>query len=397
MGLGDVFTATFSVFRRRIGAFLALTALQQLVAVVAIVVPIVLTLMLLYPVLLSGAVPSESGLGLAVLAVLGASFVALVVTGIVSLYFDGLMITCANEATQERFPTVSELRVLNRGYVGRIVGLYLLAMLAYVVAVAIAFLPMILSFGGVLIVLRDDSSASENTAGLALLGAVALSVLLVLALAVGAFLIGVKVAYVGQVCAVERLSGFAALRRAWGITKGAFWRTLGYLLVFSLVAGAVQQGVSYAMQLVMSAMSPMMSAASTQSAVLDLIRSGSLMGMIGAVYGVALLIQLVVVPLRHTYVTVMYGDQLRREQLGPVNHAFAMTVPAYAQQGYGYPQAGYGYPQTGYPQTGYPVQPGYGPHGPTSAPDPYGQPPYGQPPYSQQPGPGSYGQQPPNG
>jgi hypothetical protein len=58
-----------------------------------------------------------------------------------------------------------------------------------------------------------------------------------------------------------------------------------------------------------------------------------------------------------------------------------MNVPGYAQQGYGYPQAGYGYPQTGYPQTGYPVQPGYGPHGPTSAPDPYGQPPYGQPPH----------------
>jgi hypothetical protein len=46
------------------------------------------------------------------------------------------------------------------------------------------------------------------------------------------------------------------------------------------------------------------------------------MGMVGG-GRVALLIQLVVVPLRHTYVTVMYGDQLRRLELGPVNHAFA--------------------------------------------------------------------------
>ena len=62
----------------------------------------------------------------------------------------------------------------------------------------------------------------------------------------------VKLAYVMQVCALEDLSGMAALRRAWDITREAFWRTLGFLLVFGLAAGAAQQVVSVAGQAIMS-------------------------------------------------------------------------------------------------------------------------------------------------
>jgi len=346
MSLGDVFTATFSVFRRRIGAFLGLTGLQQLVTAVVIMVPFVLSVIVLFRDLLASRTPSDTTIGLAILLVFGGFFVAAVAVGIVSLYFDGLMITCANEATQGRFPTVRELRTLNRGYVGRIVGLYILAMLAYLVAVALVFLPMIFSFAGLMAVVDRGSTSSQDQGMLAVLSGMGMTFLLILVLAVGAFLISVKLAYVAQICAVERLSGFTALRRAMGLTTGAFWRTLGYLLVFSLVAGAVQQAVSVTMNVVMSAASPMMSS-SSESAVVTLVRSGSFMAMIAAVYAVALLVQVVLVPLRHVFVTVMYGDQLRRQQLGPVNHAFAMNVPGYGSAPYGQP--GYG-EQTGYGQ-----------------------------------------------
>ena len=109
------------------------------------------------------------------------------------------------------------------------------------------------------------------------------------------------------------------------------------------------------------------------------------MAMIAAVYAVALLVQVVLVPLRHAFVTVMYGDQLRRQQLGPVNHAFAVNVPGYGPAPYGQPgypqQPGYGYPQ----QPTYGAQPGYGPYGR----DLYGEAPGQQPPYGQEP---PYGQ-----
>ena len=95
------------------------------------------------------------------------------------------------------------------------------------------------------------------------------------------------------------------------------------------------------------------------------------MALIAAVYAVVLLVQVVLVPLRHAFVTVMYGDQLRRQQLGPVNHAFAVNVPGYGPAPYGQP----GYPQ----QPGFPPQPGYGPYGR----DLYGEVPGQQPPYGQ--------------
>ncbi len=382
MSLGDVFTATFSVFRRRIGVFLALTGLQQLVSVVAIAVPVVLSLALLLPNLAMSTGPSDATIGLAILIVFGGFFLAAVVTGIVALYFDGMMITCANEATQGRFPTTIELRSLNKGYVGRIVGLYLLAMLAYLVGAVLVSLPLLFSLAGMIAVLNAGSSEAQSDASLAFIGGLSVTLLLMLALVAGAFVIGVKLAYVAQVCAVERLSGFSALRRAWGMTKGAFWRTFGYLLVFSLVAGAVQQAISVAVNLFAPTMSNLSSSVSSSgSAVLAMLRSSTFIMMIVAVYGIALLIQVVMVPLRIAFVTVMYGDQLRRQQLGPVDHAFAMNMPGYAQPGYGYPPAGYGYPQTG-THPGYGNQPGSGP---------YGQ----QPGSGAQTAPGSYGQQPP--
>jgi len=85
MSLGDVFTATFSVFRRRIGAFLGLTGIQQLVTGVAVMVPFALGAIVLFPVLLAGSRPSSTSIGLGLLLVLGGYFVAAVALGIVTL------------------------------------------------------------------------------------------------------------------------------------------------------------------------------------------------------------------------------------------------------------------------------------------------------------------------
>ena len=85
MSLGDVFAATFSVFRRRIGAFLGLTGLQQLVTGVAVIVPFALGAIVLLPALLTGSRLSGTSIGLDLLLVLGGFFVVPVVLGIVCL------------------------------------------------------------------------------------------------------------------------------------------------------------------------------------------------------------------------------------------------------------------------------------------------------------------------
>jgi len=182
MSLGDVFIATFSVFRRRIGAFLGLAALQQLVSLVVLALPVILGVALLFPSLASflgtGQVPTASDLGSAALIVIGGVFLAAVVSGIVSLYFDGMIVTCANEATQGRFPTLNEIRTLSKGYVGRILVLYLLAMLAYLVAVGIVSLPMIFSIGSLITIAVTQSSTAQSDAALAFIGAVGLTIML---------------------------------------------------------------------------------------------------------------------------------------------------------------------------------------------------------------------------
>jgi hypothetical protein len=421
MGLGDVFTSTFSIFRRRIGAFLGLTALQQLITGVLLVGSMVVATGVVIGQLLSldrlDSLDTASGvrivvtsMGIMVAVIAGAALIA----GAASLYFTGVMITCADEAMQQRFPTVSELRTLSKGFFSRYLLLYLAGVLLYGLGIALALLPMGLGMMRVLALASSGMSTSQvdDQMVAAVLGAVLLSWLLIALVAAAAFVVEVKLAYVMQVCALEKLSGMAALRRAWGITKEAFWRTLGYLLVFGLAAGAAQQVVSVASQGILGMVRVTMpsSSASQTSAreVMQMLQNGGLMAAVIGVYVVMVLVQLVIVPLKLVYVTVMYRDQVRRRELGPVAHAFGMNnvpgQPVYAGQPMpGYygtpgqpPQYGQA-PQYGQPpqyaptpqygqgydpaQGGHPTAPGYG-QPPTTTP--YGQPTsYGQPPAPQ--------------
>ncbi|HET7725128.1 MAG TPA: hypothetical protein VFK68_10860 [Propionibacteriaceae bacterium] len=385
MSLGDVFTATFSVFRRRIGAFIGLTALQQLVMVVALVVPVVLSVLVFVPDIVRNTEPDGWTVLAFVLTAVASFVVALAVGGILSLYFTGMMIGCANEATQQRFPSFHELRRLTRGFVGRFVGVYLLGVVAYLLAAAVVLSPLMVAI--VRLGSLEGPQTGQDEAAAALLGSLAVALLLGLVVMALVFVLSVKLAYLTQVCAVERLSGFRALGRAWRLTRGAFWRTFGYLFVFSLLAGAAQQAVSLVLSAVRGFATPVTYRGSSGSQLLDALQGSSMWMMLAAVYVVMLIVSMVVVPLRLIFVTVMYGDQFRRERLGPVDHAFAVTVP---------PQR-YAYPQGGYPQQGsYPVQPGYGGQ---PAPGSYGQAAFGsQPGPYPHPGPypqsGAYGVQP---
>lgn len=377
MSLGDVFTATFSVFRRRIGMFVALTALQQLVMVVALAAPVVLSVLVLVPDIVQNTEPDPGTVLAAVLIGAGSFVVALALGGIVSLLFTGMMIGCANEATQQRFPTWRQLRALTKGFVGRFVGLYLLGVLAYVLAAAVVLAPLLAGLVHLASVAYTGRRAVQDDAVAGLLATLALTLLLGLVAMALAFVLGVKLAYLTQVCAVERLSGFRALGRAWLLTRGSFWRTFGYLFVFSLLAGAAQQAVSFVLSAVRGYATPMVTRSSSGSELLDALQGSSMWMMLAAVYGVMLVVAMVLVPLRVIFITVMYGDQFRRERLGPVDHAFAVTVPSF----------GYAYRPEGRPQQpGHQGQPGYG----HAAPGSYGQAAYGSQPAPYPPAPGPY-------
>lgn len=341
MGLGDIFTTTFSVFRRRTGPFLGLTALQQLVTAVLVVVPLIVAVIAFVGQVafldtadteqVIASVMRTMGIFAAVLVVVG------LVAGVISLYFSGLMITIAHEATQQRFPTLTEARALSRGFVLRFAPVYVVAMLLYGACLLVAMLPMVAGFLSIIgLIDQVNSSSVEDRILAAMLGGFFLSMLLMLVVVVAAYVVEVKLAYVMQVCALEGLSGMAALRRAWRLTNEAFWRTLGFLIVFALAAGAAQQVVSVAGQAIMSVAGASTSAYSSSgrpSDVLEVLQSGAVVMAALGVYAVMMLVELLIVPMKLIFVTVMYGDQLRRRELGPVNHAFGMNVPQYGRPG----------------------------------------------------------------
>lgn len=421
MGLGDVFTATFSVFRRRTGMFLGLTALQLVVSSVVAMIPIgIAGAVVVGQVATLGYLRASRVLELVwtiAVVICAGILLAGLVAGAISLYFSGLIIVCAHEATQQRFPKVDELRRLSRGFVWRMLPLYLLGGALYTVGVLFAMIPMGVSLFQMAVTMSSRGGAQSDAGFVAsLFGAILLSLFLIIVVAVVAFVIEVKLAYVLQVCALENLSGMAALKRAWGLTKDAFWRTLGYLLVFGVAAAAAQQVVSAIGQVIMSAFGASLSVSSS-SDVEDLLanaQGATFIAATVAVYVLLLAVQLLILPLRAIYVTVMYGDQVQRRELGPVNHAFGMAgaapatyagqtwYPQSPQYGYGtqapfgysqqpqpgsVPPVGYGQaPATGFPQQGpygYDQQVQYG-HGQQPAygapqPNPYGQGPAAQP------------------
>jgi hypothetical protein len=83
--------------------------------------------------------------------------------------------------------------------------------------------------------------------GLPALGVVGL--LGVAGLTVAMVWVGTKVALATPALVLEDIGAIPALRRAWWLTTGLFWRTLGILLLSGVLIGIVQYVLSVAVQL----------------------------------------------------------------------------------------------------------------------------------------------------
>ena len=54
-----------------------------------------------------------------------------------------------------------------------------------------------------------------------------------------AIFLGTKLLYITQGVALEQRGGVEAMKRSWALTKGNFWRTLGYAILPQLAVGVV--------------------------------------------------------------------------------------------------------------------------------------------------------------
>lgn len=136
--------------------------------------------------------------------------------------------------------------------------------------------------------------------------------LLLAALGFAVFYLAVRFIYFLPALAVEQRAAVAALKRSWQLTRGNVLRTFGYYLIASLLISLASYAVSLIGQLMW------LPAISTSSGSYGYGPTAQLFEVLPGIIVTALLsfgLQVLALPFLTSYVTVMYADQLRRNDL----------------------------------------------------------------------------------
>ena len=224
LGFGDFFDGSFRAIRHNPRVMIGLSALVLVVTNILVALPLVGLVTaggLLDPT--ATAEPTE-----AQLVAMGGSLLALIPTGFLQsvaiIVLTGMLILSVTQSVVDRRLSTAELWRRAKGRVWPLIGWSLLQSVGAGLLVALALAP-----GIVLLVLEEFIG-----------GAVALVLLVLGALVLGAWGY-VVLAFVPVVIVVERLGVLAAIRRSYRLVRGAFWRTLGILVLTAVIAGIVAQ------------------------------------------------------------------------------------------------------------------------------------------------------------
>lgn len=369
--LGDVFGGTFRLLKLRPGMVLALGVLPAVlsgllsVAVIGAVAVVVLAVALpMFDPFADTAAPSFAALfGIGALAVIALAVVSVLI-GVLWIRFQGMIVALTMETVAGRRPGFDELWDRTRGMIGRVL---VLVVIAVAVVAAIGLLVMAW-FAWLIVSVVSSISAGGGPEGIAGLFAGSIFVFVVgyLLLLAAAIFLSVRLYPLLPVLAVEAGSGLDSVRRAWGLTRGAFFRTLGYYLLFALLLGVI----SWIAQLpasLFSQLTPEYEQSAAPAAVLAAMVPGLVLAIL-----LPLLASVLTGPLSVIYQSLYYLDLVRRRDLG-------MTDPVPAPGPY-HPGPGHPGQSTGW-QDGPAAPGGYGaPGGSTgwsAAPGGYGPPPAG--------------------
>jgi len=244
--------------------------------------------------------PSAStlwGLGLVLLA-------AVVVEVLVSVLANGLVISSVGRSVLGRVATPREVWAAVRGR--RLGGLVVVALFTSVVPV-VGFTAWLL----VTVLLAQVSAGA----------AVAFGILGFLALVVGLVWFWVHVVFAAPAYVLERVGVGTAVRRAWALVRGAFWRVFG-IMVLTLVITYV---MSYVVQVPVSILSSVVGVGTFSS---DSPSGGALVAyLVGTGIG-ALVAGTLATAFLGSVVALLYIDQRMRREGLDVALAAAAAAPA---------------------------------------------------------------------
>ncbi|MFC5380283.1 hypothetical protein [Aquipuribacter nitratireducens] len=220
LGFSDFFDGSFRAIRHNPAVMLGLTAIVLTVTNVLVALP--LGGLVSLPTFTDPDAPASGDDAVAALGVFAALVPAGFIQSVALVVLTGLLILSVTQSAVDRKLSAGELWQRARGRVLVLVGWSLLLSLGGSLLVATALAP-----GITLLVL-------EQVAG----GVVSL-VVLGIGVAVLSVWLAVRLVYVPVVLVVERARLVDAVRRSWHLTRGAFWRTFGVLLLALLLTQAV--------------------------------------------------------------------------------------------------------------------------------------------------------------
>ena len=311
--LGDLFSATWAVYKQRFGLLVTLMVIPTLLLIGSMgVIAVGATAI--------GLAGDNAGASAA--AAMLSVLVAMAVLIAVTLYqyrVSGMVSLVALDVADGRPSTWGNLHERTRGMMMRLLAFIVLVYVAVTVVVGVVLFLALLPF------LSGNSDA----------GAAAILVLLLLYLVMIpiAIFLGTRWLYFLRIMANEGVTGFEAIKRSWRMTKGAFWRTFGASFVASLVVSIPASIATRPLSL--SESDPYGSSTASLPALL---------------LALALLavVMIVLAPFMQVWIGLMYLSR-GRELIGQPTAATSWGAAP------GYPQA---------PQQGYPQAPQQGPQNP---------------------------------
>lgn len=222
--LGQAMSAPFKVYKRGFGAFVASMLMPMGAAVVVGTIGSLIAVGLLV----------NSGTRVAGIVVFGVTYVVMLVAAtLLSLKSNGMIIRGTFDIVQGDRPGVGDLWRRTPGVVGRMLVLTLLVLAAVIVVGLVLFLVMGLPLlGGLLAGDREVAGAMSALGSL-------FAYIVLLAIYVGVFYLSVKLMFLLPEVVVGEKHGIPAAKASWQLTRGRFWRLLGYSLLFSVIMGVI--------------------------------------------------------------------------------------------------------------------------------------------------------------
>ncbi|MGH3353975.1 MAG: hypothetical protein ACRDPS_25155 [Nocardioides sp.] len=246
LGLGDMLDGAFRLVRFNPGATVGASVL---VAAVAMAIPLGVTASMTFAgdsLQTFGSslddpdyVPGNSEI-VGIVAAIGSLFVGVILQAFGTILVSGMISHVAHAAAIGKKLTLAQAWAATHGNRWRLIGLALLFSLAYLVALGVAAVPV------VVLAITVDSPVA----------AIVVGVLMVPLLIAASAFVSVRF-YLLAVPALmlERAGIVGAVRRAWRLSAGQFWRLLGIWLLTAIIAGFASQIVGFPISIIASVVS----------------------------------------------------------------------------------------------------------------------------------------------